>query len=88
MLLGRPFPSLAHLLVPPHLLSTSQPSYLSKSVVLIAHPEVTVILCALWLGHGAWHVARHYRGFHKGAMRLVPEQSRETFLEQKVTVQI
>ena len=87
---GQPFPSLPHLLGAAYLLSTSQPSYLTKvscadSSFRGAH--ITVISSVGWLGHGVWHVVRHYRVSIRVLMRLAPEQSKETFLEQKGTVQ-
>lgn len=46
-----------------------------------------LILHVLWLNHGTWHVARHYRGFHKMLKQLASEQNKETTLQQTDTVQ-
>lgn len=85
---GQPFPSPARLLVPPYLHSTSYPAILPKSVVLIAHPEVTVIyvLCGWVMVSGMWSDTTGVS--IRVLIQLPHEQSRETFLEQEDTVQI
>lgn len=88
-LLGQPFLSLAHLLVPPYLLSTSQPSYLTKVSCAESSPRGNNNLMCSVAGPQCPACGQTLQGVSiRTLMRLAPEQSRETFLGQKDTADL